>query len=444
LGRRSGWRGAPIAAGASTAMQLDPFKWDKISEKTWSAFKKIAKTDHYVASTITTAEAAKLSESKRALLGTALASTERVDRSMNAVVRFTNQIGGPVLHKVGAAFDKAAAWTAATLPQKRLMGLLGTIAKSGNPNLVLVDLRGAATRKTAVRMLAGAISQFSKKDDLQYRSVVRGLLDEAEELKGTRYTYNGIALIERTEAERLKDYAASSLKKTRAELVSSSVMELRRADNMIEGNMRTLFSKDVKVNMAATFFVALTWRSALADMRAAGSLEKKDKIWAFAGACASLAGAAIEAVGGLLAATPWGAVKYAKPMKFFLQDLSSRAKVLGFAGKVLGAAGSFISAWVAGKDGYESLGVNALYGGVMIVLGLSSFVLGCLTLLGYTGPWGVALALIIAAIYLVIGFFKPTKVQKWLNASYWGQHNGDKEFKSHTEELDALQDLAKA
>jgi hypothetical protein len=411
------------AGGAGAAMQLDPFKWDKISEKTWSAFKKIAKTDHY----------------KHVVDSTAV-----IDRAMNAVVRFTNQILGPVLHKVGAAFDQAAAWTVATLPQKRLMGLMGTITKAGNPNLMLVDFRGAASRQTATRMLAGAIAQFSKQDNNQYRSVVRGMLDEAEELRGTRYTYNGIALIDRTEAERLKDYAAGSLKKTRAELVSSGVMELRRADNVIEANSRTLFGKEVKINMAATFFTALTWRSALADMRAAGSLEKKEKIAAFAGACASLAGAAIELVGGLLASTPWGAIKYAKPMKFFLQDLSTRAKAVGFAGKVLGAAGSFITAWVAGKDGYESLGVNALYGGVMIVLGISSFVLGLLTLLGYTGPWGVALALIIAAIYLVIGFFKPTKVQKWLNASYWGQHNGNKEFKSHTEELEALQDLAKA
>ena len=213
---------------------------------------------------------------------------------------------------------------------------------------------------------------------------------------------------------------------------------------MVEGGMRTLFNKDVKINMAATFFVALTWRSALADMRAAGSLEKANKIMAFAGACAALAGTAIETVSGLLSATPWGAFKYAQPMKFFLQDLSTRAKVIGFAGKLLGAAGSFISAWVAGKDGYESKGVNPLYGHVMMVLGLSSFVLGVLTLLGYAGPWGVALALIIAAIYWVIGFFKPTKVQKWLNASYWGWHNGDKEFKSQDEELEALQDLAKA
>jgi hypothetical protein len=439
------WGAAVAGAGASgAAMQLDPFKWDKIAEKTWGAFKKIAKTDHYTASTITTAEAAKLGESKRASLVMAAANTTHVDRSMNAVVRFTNQIGGPILHKVGAAFDQAAAWTAAKLPQKRLMGLLGAITKSANPNLVLVDLRGAATRKTAVRMLAGAISRFSKKDDLQYRSVVRGMLDEAEELRGTRYTYNGIALIESTEAERLKDYAATSLKKTRAELVNSSVMELRRADNIVEGNMRTLFSKDVKINMAATFFVALTWRSALADMRAAGSLEKADKTRAFAGACASLAGAAIEAVGGLLAATPWGAVKYAKPMKFFLQDLSTRTKAVGFVGKLLGAAGSFITAALAWKDGMDSRGVNNVYAGTMVVLAISSAVLGFMTLLGYMGPWGVALALVIAAIYIVIGFFKPTKVQKWINASYWGHHRGEKQFKSHADELEALQDLAKA
>jgi hypothetical protein len=439
------WGAAVAGAGATgAAMQLDPFKWDKVAEKTWGAFKKIAKTDHYTAATLSYADMVKLSEPKRANLVMAATSTSPVNRSMNTVVRFTNQIGGPILHKVGAAFDKAAAWTAATLPQKRLMGLLGAIAKSGDPNLVLVDLRGAATRKTAVRILAGSLAQFSGKSDSQYRSAVRGLLDEAEELRGTRYAYNGIALVDRNQAERLKDYAASSLKKTRAELVASSVVELRQADNMVQSSMRTLFSKDVKINMAATFFVALTWRSALADMRSAGVLEKKDKIAAFAGACASLAGAAIEAVGGMLASTPWGAVKYAKPIKFFLQDLSTRAKVVGFAGKVLGSLGSFVSGVLAIKDGIQSIGVNNAYAGTMIVLGGAGIFLAGLTLWGYAGPYGVAIALLIAAIYLVVGFFKPTKVQKWLNASHWGHHNGDKEFKSHAEELEALQDLAKA
>lgn len=441
----SAWGAAVAGAGATgAAMQLDPLKWDKISEKTWGVFKKIAKTDHYVAATITPAEVAALKPDKRGNLVVAALGPTRADRTMNAVVRFTNQISGSILHKVGAAFDQAAAWTAAKLPQKRLMGLLGAIAKSGNPNLVLVDLRGAATRKTAVRMMAGAIAQFSKKDDLQYRSAVRGMLDEAEELRGTRYAYNGIAVIDRAEAERLKDYAASSLKKTRAELVASSVSQLRKADAMVYGSMHTLLSKDVKINMAATFFVALTWRSALADMKSAGSLEKKEKIWAFAGACASLAGAAIEAVGGMLAATPWGAFKYAKPMKFFLQDLSTRAKVLGFGGKVLGSVGSFITAALAWKDGWESLGVNKTYAFTMLSLSIFAGIGGLLTLLGYTGPWGVAIALLIAAIYLIVGIFKPTKVQKWLNASYWGHHKGDKEFTSHAEELEALQDLAKA
>jgi hypothetical protein len=131
-------------------------------------------------------------------------------------------------------------------------------------------------------------------------------------------------------------------------------------------------------------------------------------------------------------------------MKFFLHDLSTRARVVGFAGKVLGVVGSFVSGVLAVKDGWESRGVNTTYAVTMIVLGASSILLGLLTLAGYTGPWGVAIALVIAAIYLVVGFFKPTKVQKWLNASYWGHHRGSNEYDSLTQELEALQGLAKA
>ncbi|GAA0767547.1 DUF308 domain-containing protein [Ideonella azotifigens] len=407
--------------GDGKAMQLDPFKWDKIAEKTWGSFKKLAKIDHYKAP-VTTPTA--------------------MNKSMNAVVRLTQQVAGPMLHKIGIAFDNAAAWTAAKLPEKRLMALLGSLAKAGNPNLVLIDMRAVTTRKMAVRRLADAIAEYSGKESNQYRTKVRTILDEAEELRGTKYAYNAIALVDRVEAESLKEYASRSLRSTRDELVAGRVLQLRQANDMLESGMRNMFARDVKINIAASFFIALTLRSAYTDMAKAHGSEKTTKMVAFAGAIASLSGAIIESVGGALQATSWGAQKLGQPVKFLLNNLDTRAKLLGYGGKVIGAVGGFISGALALKEGYQALGISPTYGSIVIALGLFSIVGAILTLIGYTGPWGFLLSLVVAAIYLVVGYFKPTKVQKWLHKSYWGKHEDGDGFPSLAEELEALKALS--
>ena len=409
--------------GSGDAMQLDPFKWDKISEKTWALFRKIAKTDHAKAPVL---------------------SGKAMDSAMNALARVTHQVSGPILHKLGTVFDQVAAWTVSKLPERRLIGVLGALAKAENPQMRLISMTALSTRKAATRQVADAIAQFSRQPGQQYRSAVRTVLDKYEEASGQRYAFNAIALVDGREAESLKDYAASTLAGRRNELVTGAVLRMERTEQVLAANLGKMFSREVKIGLVSSVLLALTLRSAHHEMVKAGSTEKTQKVWAFAAGVAALSGLTVELAGKMMEALPWGAAKYAQPLKFLQNTLKTRGAVLGFGGKMLGVVGSFISGVLAIVDGLQSRGVSPVYAGIMISLGVVSIIGAILTVIGIAGPWGVLVAVVVAVIYMIVGFFKPTKIQKWLNASFWGNHAGGKRYGTHEEENEALHDLAKA
>src|SRR5690606_1525886 len=118
------------------------------------------------------------------------------------VARLVYQISGPLSLRLSTSIDQGLA---AGLPARFQMGVLGTVAKVGNPDMMVVDLRGMWNRKEATRTLAGMLSKLSGGDAAAYRGGVRTALDTLAKADGTRHPYHGVMLVDTAKARTLSN-----------------------------------------------------------------------------------------------------------------------------------------------------------------------------------------------------------------------------------------------
>ena len=151
-----GW----AAATKEGAMKKDGVSWADASEKIWGVFNSVLTSDGY----------------KAAMAGgPAPVGGKWMEVAMNAIAKYAFQISGPVVSRLNGFGNGAVGWVAAKLPERRIISLLGALAKTEDPNrrLRLIDLRTEATRKQATRMVASALASISGGNEQQYRSAVR-------------------------------------------------------------------------------------------------------------------------------------------------------------------------------------------------------------------------------------------------------------------------------
>ena len=78
----------------------------------------------------------------------------------------------------------------------------------------------------------------------------------------------------------------------------------------------------------------------------------------------------------------------------------------------------------------------------MIGLGLASIIAAILLFTTFAFV-GLIIGLVVAIITLIVGYFKPTKIQKWLDACYFGKHKS-KKFEGLEQETEGLKALSEA
>jgi hypothetical protein len=146
----------------------------------------------------------------------------------------------------------------------------------------------------------------------------------------------------------------------------------------------------------------------------------------FGSAIAAFVGAGFETSAAALRVTQWGATPLAKPIHRRFIRLATRADVIGFTGKLIGAAGGIMGGILSIYDGWNDMDYNKAYGRTMIGLGFASIVAAALMFTALA-PLGFILAIVIAIVMVVVGFFKPDDINKWLaRTMHFGNSSGNR------------------
>lgn len=417
-----GW----AAATKEGAMKKDGVSWADASEKIWGVFNSVLTSDGY----------------KAAMAGgPAPVGGKWMEVAMNAIAKYAFQISGPVVSRLNGFGNGAVGWVAAKLPERRIISLLGALAKTEDPNrrLRLIDLRTEATRKQATRMVASALASISGGNEQQYRSAVRASLDGIQDAQGRRYPYQALMFVDEGEAQRLTQLRGAQLD---AHISQSVIVRHEEFDALLQRNVRRVFDLDFKAGVVSNIFTAFSLGRAWDEMKKAKQEEKDVKIVNFAGGVAGLTGGLMELSAGVAKKHPWWVGTHGIRLRALSGQLSTRAGLLGGLGKFLGAAAGFIGGTLNIIDGYQDIGLSRGYGICMIGLGLASIIAAILLFTTFAFV-GLIIGLVVAIITLIVGYFKPTKIQKWLDACYFGKHKS-KKFEGLQQETEGLKALSEA
>jgi len=198
----------------------------------------------------------------------------------------------------------------------------------------------------------------------------------------------------------------------------------------------------LQTSVVSAIFAAVSLHGALEAMSKASSKEKNTRIVNFAGGIAALTGCMLEIAEQILAKTAWGAGRHGFNMGVLGKKVQTRAALVGLVGKGLSAAGGVISGVLMMYEGLDTSGISKKYGSSIGFLGFATIITAILLFLPTFSGVAVALGLVITLITLVISRYKPTDVQKWLDASYYG-HNGARRFTGLAEQNAELELIAR-
>ncbi|MDT3499598.1 T6SS effector BTH_I2691 family protein [Stenotrophomonas maltophilia] len=397
--------------------EQESMPWDALAGQFYGMFKDVVTSDGY-----------------KHYLG--LAGAARASGLLGIISKYAFMVSGPILKSLGRITVGASTWVASSLPQRRIMALLGAVAKAENPNIRLVDLRTASTRKEASRMVAGLLETIAGGHEQQYRSAVRESLDRVADARGRRYPYNAILLVDEDAARRISQFSGSA----RDSHITSSVLSHEEFDRILNRSVFRLKNIDASASFVGAVLVGLTLSSLWKEFQKADENEKNSKFFNLAGGLASTLGGLAEAAGHALSATSWGASRHSVMLLTATRQYSTRAGLLVGGGKLLGSIGGFIGGALAVSDGVDDFSLSPGYGAAMIALGGLGIVAAVLGFFFSFSLFGLAVGILIAILLIVVAKWKPTKAQRWLDSSYFGYHKKSR-FSSQGEEVAAFKAL---
>lgn len=374
------------SAAAGAQEEDGPFGWDAMADAVFSGFKNV------------------LHE----------ATGGSLSGPMSNLATYAYEFSGPFLRRLNHVFDVATGAIIAQLPEKRVIALLGAVAKAENPHLRLMDLRTAPNRQQATRMVARAVAAISGTDELALRSGVRQSLDDFfDPLDGARYPFQGIMLVDESQAGSLAAMQSSGSRDARAQHLTCCVLRPERFSLQVEYTARRLVNLEVKTSFVSALLAVWSMSSAWAEVRKKPGLKSTA---GFASGLAAFSSAALEGSGAALRSVPWGAARLTRPLALGAMRIATRAELLGFSGRLIGVVGGVVAGALAVWEGKQEWLDSPVYAVSIGVLGVSMAALSVAIFLGFISTGiGLLVAIVIAIIMYAVGFLKKNAIEKWLD-----------------------------
>lgn len=345
--------------------------------------------------------------------------------------RLLEHLSGPVTRMVGDEIGRMVAADVGRLPARWQMGLMTAMAQSGSPQTQLVDLTGHTTPKRARKALAMTLASRAGLNAAQQASVAAtAALESANAtMDGARFKFGMLAFVD---ADQLKLFKALNAKAVmpgpaiqRHLQRTLSVVDLHDAmRSTVSGLHRSSYGYGVAglVMMSASL-------GHLNQQIMKAPVEERALLKAnFAAGVAALVGDSAIVLGEVGAKLPWLSRSLAEPMGRWMYNAGTRAAVLRAGGQILsGVAGMLLGALLI-YEGARDLSLNMGYGIAMGALGIATVVFSFMTLSGVGIPAGVLLMIATAVVTVVVSYFKPDDVERWLDKVIHFGANGSGAF----------------
>lgn len=357
-----------------------------------------------------------LSNALKALLDAE--SAGKLGAMFQGTAKLVEQLSAPLTQMLGRGMGRVFEGGAMLLPTRMQVGMLTALAQSASPGSELVDLSGHTTPKRARNALAMVVSERAGLNAAsQARAVAAHAVAAADaDMQGKRFRIGLVALVD---SDQLRLFKALNAK---AVITGTSRhAELARTLTTVDmyDAMRGSFAKLGNTSFAygtASLVFASASLSELSRQYSKALPRERSLLGAnFAAGVGALVGDSAMLLGEIGSKLPWFSQKLAEPLGRWAFRAKTRAAVVFAAGRWLSGIAGMVLGGLAVYEGARNFKLARSYGIGMIISGLATFFASFLILAGAALPLAILLMIVAAVVAVVVAWFKPDEVERWLD-----------------------------
>ena len=160
----------------------------------------------------------------------------------------------------------------------------------------------------------------------------------------------------------------------------------------------------------------------------------------FAAGVVGLVGNGVEVAGRFGEGLPWLSQRLDKPRGRWLHNANTRAGVVASVGRWLAGIGGVILGGLMVYEGYRERNLRRGYAIAATGVGLASIAVAIFFFSCSTGPGvviGIVLSILVAVVAIVVSWFKPDEIERWLDRVLHFGRNGSGVFSDFDEQMKA-------
>ncbi|MDI9271940.1 hypothetical protein, partial [Stenotrophomonas sp. PFBMAA-4] len=161
----------------------------------------------------------------------------------------------------------------------------------------------------------------------------------------------------------------------------------------------------------------------------------------FAAGVGALVGDSAMLLGEIGAKLPWFSQRLAEPLGRWAFRAMTRAAVVSAGGRWLSGIAGMVLGGLTVYEGVRDFELSRVYGIGMMISGLATFFASFLILAGAALPLAILLMIVAAVVAVVVAWFKPDDVERWLDRSLHFGMNGSGSFRDIDEQANELKYL---
>lgn len=357
-----------------------------------------------------------LSNALKALLDAE--SAGKLGAMFQGTAKLVEQLSGPLTHMIGRGMGRVFEGGAMLLPTRMQVGMLTALAQSASPGSELVDLSGHTTPKRARNALAMVVSERAGLNAAsQARAVAAHAVAAADaDMDGKRFRIGLVALVDSDQLRLFKALNAKAVitgTSRHAELARTlttvDLYDALRGSFAKPGNTSFAYGTASLVFASASLFeLSRQYSKALPRERSLLGAN-------FAAGVGALVGDSAMLLGEIGSKLPWFSQKLAEPMGRWAAYAQTRAAAVYAAGRWLSGIAGMVLGGLTVYEGARDFKLARSYGIGMIISGLATFFASFLILAGTALPLAILLMIVAAVVAVVVAWFKPDEVERWLD-----------------------------
>jgi len=380
-----------------------------------------------------------LSNALKALLDAE--SAGKLSAMFQGTARLVEQLSGPLTRMIGAGVRKAFEGSAMLLPTRMQVGMLTALAQSASPDAELVDLSGYTTPKRARNALAMAVSERAGLNAAsQARAVAAHAVAAADaDMDGKRFRIGLVALVDSDQLRLFKALNAKAVitgTSRHAEL--SRTLTTVDMYDAIRGSFAKVGNPSFAYGTASLVFASASLFELSRQYSKALPRERPLLGANFAAGVGALVGDSAMLLGEIGAKLPWFSQRLAEPLGRWAAYAQTRAGAVYAAGRWLSGIAGMVLGGLTVYEGARDFELAPSYGIGMMFSGGLTMAASFLVLSGYALPLAIVLMIVAAVVAVVVAWFKPDDVERWIDGALHFGRNKSRTFDSIDEQLETI------